>query len=91
MNAPAGSARIEGIVGRYAHIEIDGKPHRLYFEEAGQGIPLLCLHTAGSDGRQFRAVLTDPQITRHFRVVHSTCPGTASRRHRQAGKRKTTN
>jgi len=74
MSAPAGSARIEGIVGRYAHIEIDGKPHRVYFEEAGQGIPLMCLHTAGSDGRQFRAVLNDPQITRHFRVVAFDMP-----------------
>ena len=47
--------KLEPIVGRYAHI---GK-HRIYFEEAGQGIPLLCLHTAGSDGRQYRAVLND--------------------------------
>ena len=68
------NARIEGIVGRYAHIEFAGKPHRVYFEEAGQGIPLLCLHTAGSDGRQFRAVLNDPQITRHFRVVAFDMP-----------------
>ena len=68
------NARIEGIVGRYAHIEIGGKPHRVYFEEAGAGIPLLCLHTAGSDGRQFRAVLNDPQITRHFRVVAFDMP-----------------
>ena len=68
------SAHIEGIVGRYAHIELDGKPHRLYFEEAGQGIPLLCLHTAGSDGRQFRAVLNDPLITQHFRVVAFDMP-----------------
>jgi pimeloyl-ACP methyl ester carboxylesterase len=63
------SAPLEGIVGRYAHIDLDGRPHRVYFEEAGQGIPLLCLHTAGSDGRQFRAVLNDPEVTRHYRVV----------------------
>ena len=68
------SVHIEGIVGRYAHIEIDGKPHRLYFEEAGQGIPLLCLHTAGSDARQFRAVLNDPLITQHFRVLAFDMP-----------------
>ena len=77
MQSLAGSpvnARIEGIVGRYAHIEFDGKPHRVYFEEAGQGIPLLCLHTAGSDGRQFRAVLNDPRITQHFRVVAFDMP-----------------
>ena len=61
--------RIEPVVGRYIHMEIEGRPHRLYWEEAGEGIPLLCLHTAGSDGRQFRGLLNDPDVTRHFRVV----------------------
>jgi len=63
------SARLEPITGRYAHLSLEGRAHRLYFEEAGAGIPLLCLHTAGSDGRQYRAVLNDPEITRHYRVV----------------------
>lgn len=68
------SARIEPVTGRYAHLTFEGKPHRVYFEEAGQGIPLLCLHTAGSDARQFRAVLNDPEITKHFRVVAYDMP-----------------
>ena len=68
------SAQLEAITGRYAHIEIEGKPHRLYFEEAGQGIPLICLHTAGSDSRQFRAVLNDPEITKHYRIVAFDMP-----------------
>ncbi len=63
------SAYIEPVVGRYMHLEIDGRSHRIYFEEAGKGIPLLCLHTAGSDGRQFRALLNDAAITRDYRVV----------------------
>ena len=65
---------IEPIIGRYVHIEIEGRTHRVYFEEAGQGIPLLCLHTAGSDGRQFRALLNDTEITRHFRVIAFDMP-----------------
>jgi len=65
---------IEPISGRYARIALDGRAHRIYFEEAGQGIPLLCLHTAGSDGRQYRAVLNDPAITRHFRVIAFDMP-----------------
>ena len=28
-------ARIEPVVGRYLHCEIGGRPHRVYFEEAG--------------------------------------------------------
>jgi pimeloyl-ACP methyl ester carboxylesterase len=66
--------RVEPVTGHYGHLEIDGVVHRLYWEEAGQGIPLLCLHTAGSDGRQWRAVLNDPEITRHFRVIAYDMP-----------------
>jgi pimeloyl-ACP methyl ester carboxylesterase len=60
---------IEDIVGRYLHLDLNGERHRLYFEEAGQGIPLLCLHTAGSDGRQYRGLLNDKAVTEHFRCV----------------------
>jgi len=66
--------RIEPITGRYAHIELEGREHRVYFEEAGEGIPILCLHTAGSDARQYRAVLNDAEITRRFRVVAFDMP-----------------
>jgi pimeloyl-ACP methyl ester carboxylesterase len=63
------SPRFEPIVGRYLNFDLLGRPHRLYIEEAGQGIPLLCLHTAGSDGRQYRGLLNDKRITDHFRVI----------------------
>ena len=33
------TARIEAVAGRYAHLTLDGKPHRLYFEEADRGSP----------------------------------------------------
>ena len=66
--------KLEPIVGRYAHIELEGREHRLYFEEAGEGIPLLCLHTAGADGRQYRALLNDREITRSFRVIAFDMP-----------------
>ena len=39
-----------------------------------QGIPLVCLHTAGADGRQYRALLNDPAITRRFRVIAFDLP-----------------
>jgi len=44
----------EPIIGRYLRISVQGIPYRIYFEEAGSGIPLVCLHTAGSDGQQYR-------------------------------------
>jgi pimeloyl-ACP methyl ester carboxylesterase len=64
-----GTIAIEPIIGRYATIRILGDDCRIYFEEAGQGIPLLCLHTAGADSRQFRHLLSDEAITRNFRVI----------------------
>jgi len=42
---------IEPIIGRYIHLDLGGRDNRIYFEEAGQGIPLVCLHTAAADGR----------------------------------------
>lgn len=69
-------ASIEAIVGRYMNLDIHGRPHRLYWEEAGpgDGIPLVCLHTAGADGRQYRALLNDPGITAQYRVVAFDMP-----------------
>jgi pimeloyl-ACP methyl ester carboxylesterase len=64
-----GTIAIEPIIGRYTTIRILGDDCRVYFEEAGQGIPLLCLHTAGADSRQFRHLLSDEAITRNFRVI----------------------
>jgi pimeloyl-ACP methyl ester carboxylesterase len=68
------TATLEPVTGRYMHLELEGRPHRLYFEEAGEGIPLLCLHTAGADGRQFRALLNDPEITADYRVIAFDMP-----------------
>jgi pimeloyl-ACP methyl ester carboxylesterase len=64
----------EPILGRYLQVGIEGEPHRIYLEEAGSGIPLLCLHTAGADSRQFRHVLNDPEVTSRFRVIAFDLP-----------------
>ncbi len=63
-------ASYEPIVGRY--FSLHGQ--RIYFEEAGRGLPLLCLHTAGADSRQWRHVLNDADITRRFRVIAFDLP-----------------
>jgi pimeloyl-ACP methyl ester carboxylesterase len=68
------SSRIEPMVGRYVHVDIEGTSHRIYFEEAGQGIPLVCLHTAGSDGRQWRYLLADAEFAKHFRIIAFDMP-----------------
>ena len=68
------SARFEPIVGRYMHLDLFGRPHRIYVEEAGEGTPLLCLHTAGSDGRQYRGLMNDARVTRNHRVISFDMP-----------------
>ena len=39
------SARFEPIVGRYMHLDLFGRPHRLYVEEAGRGHAAACACT----------------------------------------------
>ena len=65
---------IEPIVGRYLNLELGGAAYRIYFEEAGQGVPLLCLHTAGADSRQYRHLLNDSAVTDRFRVIAFDLP-----------------
>jgi pimeloyl-ACP methyl ester carboxylesterase len=68
------AAELESIVGRYLHLRLGGRPYRVYFEEAGRGIPLVCLHTAGSDTRQYRHLMVDPAVTEHYRVLAFDMP-----------------
>jgi pimeloyl-ACP methyl ester carboxylesterase len=65
---------VEPIVGRYLNVEVDDLTYRLFYEEAGTGIPLLCLHTAGADSRQWRHLLNDGAVTKRFRVVAFDMP-----------------
>jgi len=67
-------AKFDPIVGRYVYVQCEGKTYRTYFEENGQGIPLVCLHTAGTDGREWRHQLCDPDITNNFRVIAFDLP-----------------
>ena len=87
--APA-PARIEAITGRYVHLELGGRAHRVYFEEAGSGVPLVCLHTAGADGRQYRHLMADEAVTARTGSSPSTCRGTASPSRRPAGATRST-
>ncbi len=46
----------------------------MYFEEAGYGRPLVCLHTAGADSRQWHGLLGDAQITAGWRAIAFDLP-----------------
>ncbi len=66
--APPAAGSVEPIAGRYASIEIEGRRHRIYFEQAGSGRDLLFLHTAGSDTRQFHRLMNDAGLLRDWRM-----------------------
>ncbi|KGF68422.1 alpha/beta hydrolase [Hoeflea sp. BAL378] len=68
------SAKFDPILGRYLRLDIGGRAHRIYVEEAGSGLPLLCLHTAGADARQYRGLMLDEAITSRFRVIAFDMP-----------------
>lgn len=68
------TVRHDEATGRYVYISFMGREYRTYYEEAGTGIPLVCLHTAGSDSRQYRHQLNDPEVTRRFRVLALDMP-----------------
>jgi len=74
MATTARHGDIDAAVGRYVHLVIDGVDYRVYYEEAGTGIGLLCQHTAGADARQWRHLLEDQRITSQYRVIAYDLP-----------------
>lgn len=66
--------RFDSPTGRYVHLDLAGSDHRIYFEEAGSGIPLLLQHTAGCHGAQWRHLFETPEITEHFRLIAYDLP-----------------
>lgn len=68
-------AATDTAVGRYAHVEVHGVHHRIFYEEAGTGRQVLLLqHTAGADGRQWRHQLADPEFQRRFHMIAPDLP-----------------
>ena len=77
QGAPTESAlagEFDSPVGRYVHLDLGGQSHRVYFEEAGHGIPLLLQHTAGCHGSQWRHLFECREITDHFRLIAYDLP-----------------
>ena len=71
---PAGTPGLSPIVGRYLTVDVGGVPQRLYVESSGEGVPVLCLHTAGADSRQFRHLLEDAELTTRYRFIAFDMP-----------------
>ncbi|MGH1574814.1 alpha/beta fold hydrolase [Methylobacterium sp. P31] len=63
------------IVGRYAPLRLaGGTAGEVFFEAAGDGPPVVFLHTAGADARQFGAILSDVALAQRWRLLAFDCP-----------------
>ncbi|TXI05874.1 MAG: alpha/beta hydrolase [Rhizobium sp.] len=62
------------VTGRYKTIDFGDVPHDVYYEEAGQGTPVLFLHTAGADSRQFLPQLSDSLLAQSYRLIAVDLP-----------------
>ncbi|KQY72495.1 MULTISPECIES: alpha/beta fold hydrolase [Ensifer] len=67
-------AGLEPLCGRYVNLAVEGVAQRIYFEEAGAGRTVLCLHTAGADSRQWRFILNDDELTANHRFIAFDMP-----------------
>jgi pimeloyl-ACP methyl ester carboxylesterase len=72
--ARAVNRKFDAAVGRYVYVPVNGVQYRMYFEEAGKGIPMVLQHTAGSDGRQWRHLLEDEELQQRFRMIAYDLP-----------------
>ncbi|MQA11344.1 MAG: alpha/beta fold hydrolase [Pseudonocardiaceae bacterium] len=62
------------IVGRYLPLTIQDTTYRVYYESAGSGVPIVCLHTAGSDSRQYHHLMENPALTERFQFFAFDLP-----------------
>lgn len=69
-----GSTPVSPAVGSYVRVHANGTEYAVYCEQAGAGHDILCLHTAGADGRQFHRLMEHPQLTREHRLVTFDLP-----------------
>ncbi len=62
------------VTGGYVPVTVGGTTLQVYHETAGSGRDVLCMHTAGADGRQFHGLMADPRITAGHRLVAFDLP-----------------
>jgi pimeloyl-ACP methyl ester carboxylesterase len=75
MLAPRGGERPKPrTTGGYVPVTVGDTTYQIYYETAGAGRDVLCMHTAGADGRQFHGLMADPRITEGHRLVAFDLP-----------------
>jgi pimeloyl-ACP methyl ester carboxylesterase len=75
LHPPLGAPTpVPAVTGRYVPVTAGGATYHVYYEQAGSGRDLLCLHTAGADARQFHRLMADDQITARHRMIAFDLP-----------------
>jgi pimeloyl-ACP methyl ester carboxylesterase len=69
-----GPRPIPNVQGGYVPVTVAGVTYQIYYETAGTGRDILCMHTAGADGRQFHGLMADRRITEGHRLVAFDLP-----------------
>ena len=69
-----GPTSMPAVTGGYVPVTLGGTTYQIYYETAGSGRDVLCMHTAGSDGRQFHGLMADPRITESHRLIAFDLP-----------------
>jgi len=72
--APAVARDLGQIRGGYHAVNCGGTRYDMFVETAGQGEPVLLLHTAGADARQFQAQLADVELAQSWRLIAPDLP-----------------
>ncbi len=62
------------VTGGYVPVTVGETTYHVYYEQAGAGRDLLCLHTAGADGRQFHRLMADQRIIASHRMIAFDLP-----------------
>ena len=73
-HAPPVERRMNQIGGSYHRIALAEGHAEIHVESAGEGRPLLFLHTAGADSRQFHAQLSDVALAGTWRMLAADMP-----------------
>ncbi|MDP3257400.1 alpha/beta fold hydrolase [Bosea sp. (in: a-proteobacteria)] len=72
--APAVERRMSQIEGRYHRVALPESAAEIHVECAGSGRPVLFLHTAGADSRQFHGQLADVALAAEWRLMAPDMP-----------------
>lgn len=74
-HAPTAAIDLSRLEGRYHRVRTaNGLTASIFTESAGKGPPVLCLHTAGADTRQFHGVMCDPALGENWRLIGFDMP-----------------